>query len=53
MHAASHAKKFDVRYTQTQFTKHIRHESNCRSRLSKEDRNPTLRSRESSCAMLK
>lgn len=39
MHAAAHAREFDVRYTQTQFTKQIRHESNCRSRLSKDDRN--------------
>ena len=38
MHAAAHAREFDVRYTQTDFTKQIRQESGQRTRLSREDR---------------
>jgi hypothetical protein len=39
MHAAAHAREFDVRYTQTEFTKQIRADSASKSRLSKDDRN--------------
>lgn len=39
MHAAAHAREFDVRYTQTEFTKQIRADSSSKSRLSKDDRN--------------
>jgi hypothetical protein len=38
MHAAAHAREFDVRYTQTDFTKKIRADSASKSRLSHEDR---------------
>ena len=38
MHAAAHASEFDIRYTQTEFTRKIRAESGARSRLSKDDR---------------
>lgn len=38
MHAAAHANEFDIRYTQTAFTKKIKQDSSARSRLSQEDR---------------
>ena len=38
MHAAAHAREFDVRYTQTAFTKQIRQENGSRTRLSRDDR---------------
>lgn len=39
MHAAAHASEFDLKYTQSAYTKKIRAENTCRSRLSEEDRN--------------